>query len=91
MVFGTHYVSRIANGGFNELLHLAYHIEEQADAAGIAAAAPGDADDMQNLRFSMQMLTPLQLLASARLWLGLAAAAGMIALAIRLRRYHDES
>jgi hypothetical protein len=39
----------------------------------------------------MQMLTPLQLLASARLWGGLAAAAGMVALAIRLRRYRDES
>jgi ABC-2 type transport system permease protein len=82
MVFGTHYVSRIANGGFNELLHLAYHLEDHGVAHG---------DDVENLRFSMQMLTPLQLLASARLWLGLAAAAGMIALAIRLRRYRDES
>jgi ABC-2 type transport system permease protein len=91
MVFGTHYISRIANGGFNELLHLAYHLEEHGDAAGIAAVPPADGDEVENLRFSMQMLTPLQLLASARLWGGLAAAAGMIALAIRLRRYRDES
>jgi ABC-2 type transport system permease protein len=91
MVFGTHYIGRIANGGFKELLHLAYHLEDHGGVAGVAALQPADGDDVENVRFSMQMLTPLHLLASARLWGGLAAAAGMIALAIRLRRYRDES
>ena len=78
MVFGTHYVGHIVNGGFGEFLHLAY---------GLAALdAAGDTG-----RYSLQSLTPAQLLASQRLVWGLAAAAAMVALAIRLRRYRDDS
>jgi ABC-2 type transport system permease protein len=75
--FGTNYVGRIVNGGFTELLHLAYGFDSADRAAGSGA---------QPLQ-----LTPLHLLASPRLWGGLIAAALMIALAIRLRRYRDEA
>ena len=78
MTFGTHYVGRIVNGGFGEFLHLAYGLG--------AREAAGDSG-----RYTLQLLTPAQLLASQRLWWGLAAAAGMVALAIRLRRYRDDS
>ena len=78
MVFGTHYVGRIVNGGYSEFLHLAFGLQ-----AGDAAGDSG--------RYSLQMLTPGQLLASQRLWWGLAAAVGMVAMAIRLRRYRDDS
>ena len=50
-----------------------------------------DGTDVENLRFSMQMLSPLNLLASVRLWCGLLAAGAMLALTIRLRRYRDDS
>jgi ABC-2 type transport system permease protein len=78
MVFGTHYIGRIVNGGYSEFLHLAFGLQ-----AGDAAGDSG--------RYSLQMLTPGQLLASQRVWWGLAAAVGMVALAIRLRRYRDDS
>ncbi len=78
MIFGTHYVGRIVNGGFGEFLHLAYGLGALDAAGGIG-------------RYSLELLTPAQLLASQRLWWGLAAAAGMVALAIRLRRYRDDS
>jgi ABC-2 type transport system permease protein len=93
MVFGTHYVAHVANGGFNELLHLAYDLP-QHDAIAVAPLRPGagpDPDGIGTVHFSMQMPTPLHLLSSVRLWAGLVAAVGMIALAIRLRRYRDES
>jgi ABC-2 type transport system permease protein len=78
MVFGTHYVSHIVNGGFGEFLHLAYGFQS-GDAAGDSA------------RYTLQLLTPSHLLASQRLCWGLAAAVGMVVLAIRLRRYRDDS
>ena len=92
MIFGTNYVGRIITGGFNELLHLAYRVDEQPDfSAGGGLVPPGAGNDVANLRFSIHMLSPLRLLSSVRLWGGLAAAAGMIVLAIRLRRYRDET
>ena len=90
MIFGTNYIGRIVNGGFNELLHLAYRVDEQPDFWSGSLVRP-DGGDVGDLRLSLHMLTPLRLLASARLWGGLAAAAGMLLLAIRLRRYRDES
>jgi ABC-2 type transport system permease protein len=78
MVFGSHYVGHVVNGGLGEFLHLAYG-RGALDAAGDTG------------RYSLQALTPVQLLASQRLVWGLAAAAAMIALAIRLRRYRDDS
>jgi ABC-2 type transport system permease protein len=74
--FGTNYVGGIVNGGFTELMHLAYGFGD-ADRAAASGAQPLE-------------LTPLHLLSSPRLWCGLLAAALMIALAIRLRRYRDD-
>jgi ABC-2 type transport system permease protein len=81
MLFGTHYIGRLFGGGFDQLLHLAYRLDEHQTLDGA---------DLQNLRFSMQLLSPLSLLGSARLWGGLAAAASMLLLTIRLRRYRDD-
>jgi ABC-2 type transport system permease protein len=78
MVFGTHYIGRIVSGGFGEFLHLAYGLD--------GADAPGRFGS-----YSLQLLSPAQLLASQRLWWGLLAAAAMVALAIRLRRSRDDS
>jgi ABC-2 type transport system permease protein len=78
MMFGTHYVGRIVDGGFGEFLHLAFGLAAH-DAAGDGG------------RYTLQLLTPAQLLASPRLYWGVAAAAGMVVLAIRMRRYRDDS
>jgi ABC-2 type transport system permease protein len=77
MVFGTHYVAHIVNGGYDEFVHLAFDFQA-AEAAGDSA-------------YSLQRLTPAHLLASQRLVWGMAATAGMVVLAIRLRRYRDDS
>jgi hypothetical protein len=93
MTFGTNHVAQLLGGGFNQLLHLAYHLDDH-DTSGIGALGdtPNNPEsDVQNLRFTMQMLSPLPLLGSARLWGGLVAAASMILLTIRLRRYSDDS
>jgi ABC-2 type transport system permease protein len=91
MVYGTNYVGRIFNGGFNELLHLAYRLDEHGNVAvGAMLEAPGGTGN-DHISFTMQLLSPVRLLASLRLWLGLLAAAAMIGLTIRLRRYRDES
>jgi len=82
MIFGTNYVGRILGGGFHELLHLAYRLD------GDGAPTTGGGHDIS---FTMHLLSPERLLASLRLWVGLLAAALMVALAIRVRRYRDES
>jgi ABC-2 type transport system permease protein len=78
MMFGTHYIAHIVNGGFGEFLQLAYGLQAADWHGGI-------------VRYSLQSLSPAQLLASQRLCWGLLAAAGMIALAMRLRRSSDDS
>jgi ABC-2 type transport system permease protein len=78
MIFGTYYVGHVVNGGLGEFLHLAYDLGGLDAAGGLG-------------RYGLELLTPAQLLASQRLWWGLAAAAGMVVLAIRLRRYRDDS
>ena len=82
MMFGTNYVGRIVNGGFGELLHLAYRADPR-DAVS--------AGDMASAHHGGVLPDPLQLLASARLLVGLLAAAAMLALAIRLRRFGDDA
>jgi ABC-2 type transport system permease protein len=91
MIFGTNYAGRLFAGGFDQLLHLAYRLDEHGafsvgDGSGGASGSDGG-----NVHFNLQLLTPLHLLASVRLWLGLVAAAAMVALTIRLRRYRDDS
>lgn len=86
MVFGTNYSGRILDGGFHELLHLAYRINDSGAASVgemIPSQAGGGAAEVR--------LTALHLLASARLWCGLVAAGLMIVLTIRLRSLRDDS
>jgi ABC-2 type transport system permease protein len=89
--FGTNHIARIVNGGFAELLHLAYRTDAPGGAgAGGLTAAPDSAEGMQ-ASTELLRLTPLHLLASPRLWWGLLAAALMIAAAIQLRRVRDDA
>jgi ABC-2 type transport system permease protein len=89
MVFGTYYVGRIVDGGFTELLSLAYRLDEHSviDFDNTAAVI----GDKVQVRFNAQLLDPLHLLSSPRLWWGLLAASVMIAVAIRLRRLRDDA
>jgi ABC-2 type transport system permease protein len=91
MVFGTNYSGQIVDGGFTELLHLAYRLNEQtAVTIGNVLPAP-DSNGGGQIHFTTQLLAPLHLLASPRLWCGLVAAGLMIELTIRLRRFRDNS
>ncbi|HEY5020460.1 MAG TPA: ABC-2 transporter permease [Steroidobacteraceae bacterium] len=78
MIFGTNYVSHIIGRSFSELMNLAFHANAQVSLPGRSRLISSSPD-------------PAALLASPQLWLGLAAAAMMLALAIRLRRYRDDS
>jgi ABC-2 type transport system permease protein len=90
MAFGTYYVARVAGGQLGEFLATAFRLDGQtARSLGGAIAAPGTA--LGQPRFNLELMDPAHLLASARLWLGLLAAAAMILAAIRLRRYRDEA
>jgi ABC-2 type transport system permease protein len=91
MIFGSNYLGRVFGGEFNQLLHLAFHLDQPGGLEVGAMVNGPDGSDLDNLRFSMQMLSPLNLLASVRLWCGLLAAGAMLALTIRLRRYRDDS
>jgi len=77
------------DGGFTELLSLAYRLDEHSviDFDNTAAVI----GDKVQVRFNAQLLDPLHLLASPRLWWGLLAASVMIAVAIRLRRLRDDA
>jgi ABC-2 type transport system permease protein len=91
MVFGTNYVGHVLGGEFHELLHLAYRLDEHgALDTGAMVPAPRN-DDGFDISFTLQLLSPERLLTSPRLWIGLLAAAAMIALSIRVRRYRDET
>jgi ABC-2 type transport system permease protein len=90
MVFGTDYIGRIVDGGFTELLHLAYRVDARSAVVIGNFISPPDSGGGQ-LSLTTQLLDPLHLLASQRLWWGLLAATLMIAVAIRRRRFGDES
>jgi ABC-2 type transport system permease protein len=81
ILFGTNYVGRVLGGEFHQLSHLAFGL----------GAFDGAGDIGGDSRFELHPPTPLRLLLSPRLWVGLLAAAAMILLAIRVRRYRDES
>ncbi|HXN10891.1 MAG TPA: hypothetical protein VN859_06580 [Steroidobacteraceae bacterium] len=88
MIFGTHFVGQAMQRGLGELLALAFHgSPELVVGAGMAAAPP--------VPFGAQLIAsrpdPLHLLGSAPLWLGLLVAAALLALAIRIRRYRDDT
>ena len=78
LLFGTHYVTRVIGRSFSELMNLAF------------SGDPAAVSDTGSRLFS-RAPDPAALLASPQLWLGLAAAAAMLAIAIRLRRYRDDS
>jgi ABC-2 type transport system permease protein len=90
MILGSNYIGRIVDGGFSELLHLAYRVDEHGGlGVGDTLEAPNATGG--DISFTMQLLSPLHLLASPRLWWGLLAAASMIVLTMRLRRYRDDA
>jgi ABC-2 type transport system permease protein len=89
MLFGTNYVGQVVQRGFELVLRLAFNLDMQlrfnfgyvgpqaaTPLAGRAGAAGGG---------------PWQLLYGPQLWVGLLAAALMLVLVIRLRRYRDDS
>jgi ABC-2 type transport system permease protein len=90
--FGTNYVGRVLDGGFSELMHLAFRFDSPGAIVAAGAAEPADGPINVQLGGGSELLglTPLHLLASPRLLLGLLAAALMIAAAIRLRRFRDD-
>ena len=92
MIFGTHYVRQIAQRGFGELMALIFRGrgDRAANAANAANAGDAAGEAIANHVMS-QYPEPSALFVSPQLWLGLAAAALMLVLAIRLRRYRDDS
>ncbi|MGH8141493.1 MAG: hypothetical protein ACREU2_03090 [Steroidobacteraceae bacterium] len=90
MLFGTNYLGRIVERGFYQLVRLAFSLNLQlAFSFGDVTAPP--LDGRGPVRAVQAPVGPSGLLESPQLWLGLAAAALMVALAIRLRRYRDDS
>jgi ABC-2 type transport system permease protein len=88
MSFGTHYLARFAQRSSTELLGLLFRADGDpgfGGSPGIQRGASGVS------RMLTQHLDPSGLLASPQLWLGLVAAALMLTLAIRVRRYRDDS
>ncbi len=88
MIFRTHFVGQAMQRGLGELLALAFHGSPGPVVdAGMAAPPP--------VAFGAQLIDsrpdPLHLLGSAQLWLGMLIAAALLALAIRIRRYRDDS
>jgi ABC-2 type transport system permease protein len=90
MLFGTNYLGRIVERGFYQLVRLAFSLNLQlAFSFGEMVAPPPDGRGPP--RTGQQPMGASGLLESPQLWLGLAAAALMVVLAIRLRRYRDDS
>ena len=90
MVFGSNYLGRIVNGGFNELLHAAYRLDDHS-VINMGTMPPADSASDVQAQLTSRLVDPLHLLASQRLWWGLLAATLMSAVAIRLRRLRDDS
>jgi ABC-2 type transport system permease protein len=90
MTFGTHYFSRFAQRSASELMGLLFS-PNNGDAANFGEVVGSQHGPSGVSRMLSHSVDPSGLLASPQLWLGLAAAALMLALAIRLRRYRDDS
>ncbi|HTT06358.1 MAG TPA: hypothetical protein VMF64_13845 [Steroidobacteraceae bacterium] len=84
IIFGTRYLGGVVERGFNQVLRLAFNLNRQfaytlGDQLPTPRAAPANGGGASVLLTSPQM------------WLGLLAAALMLLLVIRLRRYRDDS
>jgi ABC-2 type transport system permease protein len=83
VVFGASFLGRIVQRGFEQIVSLAANIDLQlAFTLGDAVTPPST---------GAPPLGPSRLIQSPQLWLGLVAAALMLVLVVRLRRYRDES
>jgi ABC-2 type transport system permease protein len=103
MIFGTHFVGQAMQRSLGELLALAFQGSPGVVAgvditgAGVTGAGVTGATIAAGpaAPFGAQLLDsrpdPLHLLGSAQLWLGLLVAAALLALAIRIRRYRDDT
>jgi ABC-2 type transport system permease protein len=87
VLFGTHYVGQVLQRGPAALLQLAFQGGEDVAPGPAGGAAPVPL----GTRLVDSKPDPLHLFGSAQLWLGLLAAAALLALAIRIRRYRDDS
>jgi ABC-2 type transport system permease protein len=85
LIFGTHFVGQALQRGLGDLLHLAFR-----GGPDLMVSAAGSGMQLGDALASSRP-DPLHLLGSAQLWLGLLAAAALLALAIRVRRYRDDS
>jgi hypothetical protein len=85
LIFGTHYAARMIGRGWDELMGMIFHtagddfIPDEFLRATDAAGLPHSG-----------FLDPTPLLQSPKLWLGLAFAALLTVLTIRLRRYRED-
>jgi ABC-2 type transport system permease protein len=84
IIFGTRYLGGVVERGFNQVLRLAFNLNRQfaytlGDQLPAPRAVPANGGGASVLLMSPQM------------WLGLLAAALMLLLVIRLRRYRDDS
>jgi ABC-2 type transport system permease protein len=86
--FGTRYFSRFAERSSTELLGLLFNANGDPNFGELAGSQHGPSGVSRMLS---RHVDPSGLLVSPQLWLGLAAAALMLALAIRVRRYRDDS
>jgi len=90
MLFSTNYIGQFVTRGFSEVLGLAFRVNRQIEAAiGEAMRAPRGGGPGGRGGF-MRRLDPTDLLNSPQLWIGLAAAALLIWLAIVMRRRGEE-
>lgn len=84
IIFGTRYLGGVVERGLNQVLQLAFNLNLQfaysvGDQIPLPRATPGGGRGTSALLTSPQM------------WIGLLAAALMLGLVIRLRRYRDDS
>jgi len=82
ILFGTNYIGPILGGEFDQLWQFAFRLDAFHGAGSDHILLAPD---------SRHLFTPVRLLVRPRLWLGLLAAAAMIVLAVRVRRYRDDT
>jgi ABC-2 type transport system permease protein len=94
LLFGTNFFGGIVSRGFGEIMRLAFNLGHEIDVSiGSVFVQPehgGHGDPGGHMQLTHPP-DPGVLLHSPTLWVGLLAAAVMLWIAIRLRRYRDES